>query len=559
LKAALRSPRFWIALCLAWGAIIALSHSREMDPDGFSYLQMAGRCADGDCSALINSYWSPGYPAMMSLLLALFRPAPESAFAFAHLLNYLLFIAAIASFVYFLRGWSDVIQKETWLVLPLCFVLFLKFSVDWLGLHNCTPDLAVGTVVLLAAGIVSRISRQQSPPWLLLPLLGFVLGIGYYIKVVVFPFSVFLFVLLLLIPPGPRVSRGMVLLAVAAFGLIAAPLIALQSRSAGHFSIGESGPMNYAWYVNGVMGVHRGRVAEGQPVHFIHPPRHLTDHPITLEFATPVHAIYPIWYDPYYWSQGIHAAFNLKQQIATLRVTLMIYAGLFMEIAALIAAAIVLLATGSGRLWPLGWASALVVAWPICALGLYSLVHTETRFLGGFMIVFWTGLLSAALQRSRIASKGAVVALILATLMIPATFRLVLAGGRLLSRALHPEPTIDVTAARALTNLGLHKGDRIAVVGETFEPYYAWIAGVNVVAQVPDQDELWRFSKSDFQDWLAIVARSGAKALVTMDRPSYANQVSWLDLPLSSERSSTIAPGPHQYSVFLLPPANSPW
>ena len=37
--------------------------------------------------------------------------------------------------------------------------------------------------------------------------------------------------------------------------------------------------------------------------------------------------------------------------------------------------------------------------------------------------------------------------------------------------------------------------------------------------------------------------------------PSYANQIPWMDLPMSSERSSTIAPGPHQYSVFLLPPA----
>lgn len=44
----LGSVRAWVTLCKVWAAIIVLSHRRELDPDAFSYLQMAARAANGD-------------------------------------------------------------------------------------------------------------------------------------------------------------------------------------------------------------------------------------------------------------------------------------------------------------------------------------------------------------------------------------------------------------------------------------------------------------------------------------------------------------------------------
>lgn len=545
-----RSVRTWVVLCLIWAAIIAWSHRREMDPDGFSYLQMAARAANGDLSALNNSYWSPGYPAMLAVLLAVFRPAPETAFAVAHLLNFFLFIAATAAFVYFLRNWNRIIAGYDWLLIPLGFVLFLKFGIDWMGVHGCTPDLAVGVVVLLAAAIICKLSRE--PFRLALPLLGFVLASGYYVKSVMFPLSLLCLALLFLFPPSPSVSRISVLLAMLTFAVACAPLITAQSRLAGHFTFSEIGGLAYAWYTNGIKGVHRGGPVDPR-AHLVHPPRRLTETPLTLEFATPVQATYPIWYNPVYWSQGIRPSFNLKQQIASTKITLLTYGQMAMEISVLIAAAIVLLAANSEGIWPLDRRSFWIVAWPLSALALYSLVHVEWRFFGAFMIVMWMGILSAGLRSTRIVSRGAIVALIGLTLLLPTTFRLVLASGRTLSNLVHPVPTIDILTARALKNAGLRDGDGIAVIGETFEPYYAWIAKVNVVAQVPDQDELWRLSAADFNAWLATVARSGAKALVAMDRPAYANRVQWQDIPASSEHSSTIGgSAPHQFSIYVL-------
>jgi hypothetical protein len=94
------------------------------------------------------------------------------------------------------------------------------------------------------------------------------------------------------------------------------------------------------------------------------------------------------------------------------------------------------------------------------------------------MILFWLGLLTAGLQRSTIASKGAIIALMSMTLLFQPTLRLALASGRAVSSLLHHQPSGDLEAAHALQRLGLQLGDGIAVVGESFEPYYAWMAGL---------------------------------------------------------------------------------
>lgn len=538
-----------MTLCLAWAAVIAWAHHREMDPDGFSYLQIADHAAHGDIAALINAYWSPGYPAMLAVLLALFRPARATSFAFAHLLNYILFAVATFAFVFFLRAWSKLIDLSVELLIPCGFIIFLKFGIDWLGIHNCTPDLAVGIVVLLAAGIVCRIAGGASQ-WKFPTLLGIVLAAGYYIKAVVFPLALLLLIVLFLFPPAPRVSRLAVLFAAAIFAVTSLPLIMLESRVAGRSTFGETGRLNYAWYVNGAAGVQR--VALDTQVHLVHPLRRIFDNPVTLEFATPIQATYPLWYDPYYWSQGIQASFNIRQQIAAMKITLMAYADMGIDISVLIAAAAVLLATGSGAAW-LGKQSIWLVVWPLGCLAAYSLVHTESRFLGGFMAVLWTATLSAGLRWTRIVSKGAILALIGITLLLPTSFRLALAVGRTIQSVATPGPTSDMVTAQALRSAGLHDGDRIAVVGETFEPYYAWIAKLNVVAQVLDPDELSRLSPADFQNCLAAVERTGAKALVTMDRPPYSSQIRWQDLPVMLERSSTIGGlGPHRFSIYIL-------
>jgi hypothetical protein len=522
-----------------------------MDPDGFTYLQMADRAAHGDLLALVNPLWSSGYPALLAVLLAIFRPAPANAFVLAHLLNYLLFIAATGAFVYFLQGWRKFAPKDECLMVPLGFLLFLKFTVDWLGLHNCTPDLGLGVTVLVAAAILCRLTLGGRP-WVLMPLLGFTLGIGYHVKAPLFPLSLFLFALLFLIPPCPAGLRAWVLLAVAVFGITATPLVMLQSHRVGHVSYSESGALNYAWHVNGIHPVQRAEPLDAR-VHFVHPPRHLTEHPVTFEFGSPIPVTYPIWYDPAYWAEGVHPNFNLSQQIAALKVTLATYLEMAVELAVVIFAAVLLLSTGKGPLWPYGARLLWMIVWPASAVALYALVHTERRYVAAFMILFWLGLLTAGLQRTTIVSKGAIVALMSMTLLFQPALRLALAGGRAASSLLHRQPSGDLETARALESLGLKPGDGIAVVGESFEPYYAWMARLRVVAQTPDESAVWRLSPSEFHEWLHIVQQSGAKAIVALDRPAYANQADWQDEPTTYEHSSTIlAPGAHRYSILPL-------
>src|SRR5262245_25402428 len=75
-EVALGSIPFWWSISLGSAAILALSARHSMDEDGLSYLDLASEALHSGPVGLLNGYWSPGYPALLSLALALFHPLP---------------------------------------------------------------------------------------------------------------------------------------------------------------------------------------------------------------------------------------------------------------------------------------------------------------------------------------------------------------------------------------------------------------------------------------------------------------------------------------------------
>jgi hypothetical protein len=71
------SVGFWWIL----GLVLAWAGRGAMNPDGLSYLDIASQAVQIGPSALISTYWSPGYPALISLALLVVRPSPQSEFA----------------------------------------------------------------------------------------------------------------------------------------------------------------------------------------------------------------------------------------------------------------------------------------------------------------------------------------------------------------------------------------------------------------------------------------------------------------------------------------------
>src|ERR1017187_4798089 len=66
----------WIVLPLSW-LIVGMVSRHTMDSDGIAYVDIALACMKGNWHALINRYWSPGYPALLALWLFVFRPVPQ--------------------------------------------------------------------------------------------------------------------------------------------------------------------------------------------------------------------------------------------------------------------------------------------------------------------------------------------------------------------------------------------------------------------------------------------------------------------------------------------------
>ena len=480
-----------------------------MNPDGLSYVDMASETLKSGPDNLVNGYWSPLYPALLAAAFLPLHADSGREFAVAHLVNFVIFLAALWTFSFFLRAWIGARDQfgtgeeraDRWIIL-FGFCSFLWFTLQYVSERHVTPDLCVATVVFLAAGCCCRASLRTTT-WKNYATLGFGLGVGYYAKAVMFPLALVLLALLWLMPPF-FMKRRDALVAALAFAALAAPLVALTSKHVGRLSTGESGSLNYIWYVDGLTPF-QGWTQQNidSPQRPEHPPRVLFDKPLTLEFTSPVQGTYPLWYEPSYWYAGAKSHFDLRKQIKVLGVQARIYKQMLFEMAPFLSGAIVLacFAIARGRIAP-HYRSAVFLIWPIAAAAVYALVHAERRFLGGFFLVFWVVLFASLMFHVHSDVRTAVVLVVLLTAMIPMLEQLVLISVEDVSEILRPRASPYETVVRTFNRLGIRHGDRLAIVGPGFgsidiggpgfESYDIRAAGARIVAEIEDDQGFWR-------------------------------------------------------------------
>ena len=73
------------------------------NPGGISYLDIADAYMRGDLGNAINGYWSPLYSLLLGPALVVFRPGPYYEASVAHLVNFLIYCAAMVTFDGFSR------------------------------------------------------------------------------------------------------------------------------------------------------------------------------------------------------------------------------------------------------------------------------------------------------------------------------------------------------------------------------------------------------------------------------------------------------------------------
>jgi hypothetical protein len=532
----------WVRWAFRLTAIVlcglhAYAARHSMNPDGVSYLDLADGMARGDWNACLNSYWSPLYPSLLAAALTILRPTPYWECAVVHGLNFFIFLGTLAAFEWFLTQWlrewpaeeeGQEVSLPTWARLGLVYALFIYMARRLVTVSMVTPDMCLAAFVFLAAGLVLRIRVLGPAPGRSLTL-GLVLASAYLVKAIMFPLA-FVFLAASALAAGRwRNALKHVAMAGLAFGFVAGGYATALSASRGYVTFGDSGKLNYAWYVDGVPRPHASAV-DG----LTHPPRRLSEAIGVYEFAEQGKGTYPLWYDPPYWYQGVTLRVGLRQQVAALCRTMADYFTLLAEQLPGFTATIVVLLLfglfGRGDPWRarlgeslLLWVRQYPILLPaLAALGLYGLVgHVEARLIGPFLVLLAASVVGvvriAEGQRQAAGYLAQACLCILAALLgVNVLFDTGKAAAAL-ARGEGPHAHSSWRIAESVRQQGLREGDAVAFVGFTFDAYWARLARLRIIAEVPQAQasRFWAASDSVRTAALEALHHAGSRVVVS--------------------------------------------
>ena len=551
-------------LCVVLALLDAWAGRQYTDPDGISYLDMSDALLKHNWHLLINPHWSPLYPFLVGIATWLIHPSAFWELPVVHLVNFGIFLGALASFEFLMREVLQVLRGAVgqqdlprtypasawrWQLLGYCLFASSTFVLIS-GVRRVNPDLCVAAFVYLDAGLLLRLRTGANKSRTCL-LLGLTLGLGYLAKAILFPMAfVFMAVAWFVIGEWRRAVLPLAI-TLLVFSAIAAPPAALISRMVGRLSFSESGMLNVAWQINDQPML--PFYLDSAPPALKHPMEILYKHPNIFSFAGPAPSTYSPWHDPWYWNAGADTAFSLPNQVRAIgRNLAALFADWYMApIWALIGGCIVLFFMS--RKAPRRLQS-VTSSWPllipaIAAISFYVLVLIQPRYIAPFLVLLFLGIFPYILvQKSSHPSKSSAVATsIIATAIFGFSALLVV------SHLIRPMPSLrgnggeHYRAAEFLNGNRVLPGQSVGLIGSGWDVMiWARLARVQIVAQIPpgDANLFWQASaprvKMRVYD---AFAGAGAKAVITAEIPPSSGFGDWQQVGDT-----------HYYVHFLTPP-----
>jgi len=526
---------FFCFIAVVLGAYQAWDTRHAMNADGISYLDMGEAYLRGDWDMAINAYWSPFYSWLLGLAMHILRPSAYWEFPVVHLVNYLIFLNTLLCFHFFLLEWIKynryrlkILSESGYTGCPkgvliiIGYSLFIWSSLNFITISIVTPDMCVAAFVFLASGIILRI-RRGNIDWNTFIMLGVVLGFSYLAKAIMFPLSFIFLLISLFLVHNFRKALPRFFVALMTFLIVAGPFIAALSISKGRFTYGDSGKLNYVWYVNNVT---RWVHWQGEPTGSgfpEHPVRKIFSNPPTYEFGTPRGGTYPAWYDPSYWYEGVQAHFDLSKQLIVLKTQMKEYADILFKVQPALLIGCIILYYMSRRRWlcikDMADQWSLIIP-SVAVMVIYAMVHVERRFLGAFIVLLWTGVFYGVKLPKSEASKSLMscIAVFMAMmLMIGTVYSPLLNAYQLINSTKRPSaPDVSLQVVEALARMGISRGDKIAVVGWTENIIWARLARVQIVADIPSEEKK-TFLEGDHSvksQVFQAISKTGAKIII---------------------------------------------
>ena len=517
---------FW-CIGIASAIIQAVVYGNYINNDTISYMDMSDAISWHNPARLINATWSPLFPVLVGIANAVFHPSPYWEFPLAHWVNVVCFLFAFASFEFFFRSFEAAWNPENlprWALMVLGYSLFLWGSLGMVTLILPGPDMLMCGFLYLGAGLCIRI-HQGHRAWHIYAALGIALACGYLAKTVMFPLGVLL-IAMTFFAPGTRSTKWKgSLLAALCFVVIAGPYIWAVSGRAHHPTFGEASTIVHMTHVDRVDGYFQ--TPGGAKGHFIHPMvKIVAQEPRAFLFDGPVPATYSFWYDPYYWSEGVHPGFGLRTQARVFLENLLVELQMLLVLAGVAGCALFLAFSA-------GWqrtVAAFRSSWPLVFLLVFTLfayatLYVESRYLGGFFAIAGVALLFGLRFASPLPARvvRTVVAVMLLNLALNAALNL--RGNRFENSAVLG----DSAAAVALARDGIAPGDSVAEVSPSMYNGWARLAHVRIIVDVDRKrvNQFWQEDPAYYQTAFQAFAAAGCKAVVARIGPTTQPAPGW--------------------------------
>ena len=525
---------FFRLMAIGFGGLhtYAAIKSQSMNADGIAYLDIGDAYFRADWTNAINAVWSPLYSWILGLVNFIFKPSMEWEFPIVHIVNFFIYLLALASFEFMWRNVRKVQShpKSIWLTEPLWwslgYLLFIWTLLSLIQIWAVTPDMLMAASVFLAAGIFARI-RNGDDRFRLFLSLGLIIGLGYLSKTFMFSIAPVFIGLAWLVQKRTWGSFSKTFLAAGLFLLISLPFILLISNVKGKVTIGEAGTVTFLRYVNGMPFPHwQGDSAQGIIPN--HPSRVIHQSPPIYEFGEPIGGTYPISLDPSYWYEGIKPRFDLGSLLARVLASSLVYAELFLQKQGIMFAGVLVLYI-MGHKQRFSFFDILqrwtLVIPAVIAFGLYGTVLVQGRYIAVFVLLFWADVL-ANIRLPNIANNKSWMNIISGIAIFGLLANIImfnLDGFKQLNPSLGVSPVEQsapparpLEVAQALQSFGIKPGDKVGVIGYAYDSFWARLAHVKIAAEMLEADaiDLWNGDNALRQSVLQAFADAGMDAVV---------------------------------------------
>jgi hypothetical protein len=424
-------------------------------PDGVAYLDLSDAVVAGHWSGLVNLYWSPLYPLLVGLARIVTRASPAGEVPAMHAVNAAAFLATFAAYEYFLAPVLGMAAGTRHAVLggrwgrAIAYGFFICVAFTLTPIELTTPDLLAAAATFAALGALLRLRNSSNDAAAVV--LGVGLGLGGLAKSFMIPWAVVCFVALAVALHKSGLKPLMS--AVIVWLIFVGPWTVLLSRAAGRLTIGDTGRLTYAWFVNNrdapslggaPMGARTARTEAILPRSGVTGDAPGTD---------------PMWFDPERWSGGLRPQFGLRDQAASLLTSGRFYVDNLAPFLFLILLIAVAPAESRRGVWCRGW---IVLVPAAAGMFGYAMVLVTARYVMPFVLAGTLVLLATLPAPRRVHPLALLIGVVIPIGLL----------------------SIDDRSAAALAVVVSIVGAMVAGAKIPMRSWLAWALGVIVVAEV---------------------------------------------------------------------------